>query len=221
MISLESWRSSRGGRIAAAVSSGAAARVLSALATLLALPLAVRYLGAERFGVWATITSTVPFLNLLDLGIAGTLTNYIARSYATGDRRFAAQYTANALALTVTVACLTGVTIAMIWPHIDWSRVFNVPLSVPRSEVNTTVVADIGLVLLALPASLSSKIFAGYQELHVANMIVAVGTLVNLLGLFAGIALRVSMPALFMLATGWIVFANWTALAGLLLWEKP
>jgi len=103
------WRQSRGGRIAAAVSSGAAARVLSSLFTLVSLPLAVRYLGAERFGVWATIASTVVFLNLLDLGIASSLTNYIAHSYAVGDRQYAARYTANALVLTAVVACVAGV----------------------------------------------------------------------------------------------------------------
>src|SRR5664279_362221 len=97
MFAPNTWRNSRGGRIAAAVSSGIATRVLSALATLLALPLAVRYLGAERFGVWATITSTVVFLNLLDLGIASTLTNQVAHAYAVGDREYASRYTTNAL----------------------------------------------------------------------------------------------------------------------------
>ena len=57
---------------------GSCSAWLSSLLTLVSLPLAVRYLGAERFGVWATITSTVVFLNLLDLGIASTLTNHIA-----------------------------------------------------------------------------------------------------------------------------------------------
>ena len=75
---------SRYGRIAKAVSSGAAARLLSAAITLVSLPLAVRYLGAERYGVWATITTTVVWINLLDLGIANTLTNSISRSYEIG-----------------------------------------------------------------------------------------------------------------------------------------
>ena len=99
MLSSTAWRQTRGGRIGAAVSSGAAARVLSSLLTLVSLPFAVRYLGAERFGVWATITSTVVLLNLLDLGIASTLTNHVARAYALGDKPYAARCTTNALAL--------------------------------------------------------------------------------------------------------------------------
>jgi O-antigen/teichoic acid export membrane protein len=215
------WRRSRGGRIAAAVSSGAAARILSALATLLALPLAVRYLGAERFGVWATITSTVVFLNLLDLGIASTLTNHIAHSYAVGDREYAARYTANALALSIAVASVAGAALALAWLHIDWTKLLNVAASVPRSEVKATVAVAIALVLLGMPVSLSHRIFAGYQEVHLGNLVVAVGALANLAGLAVGIVLRVSMPALFVLATGWTTFCNLLALASLFLWHKP
>lgn len=40
--------------------------------------MAVRYLGPERYGVWATVTTTAVWLNLLDLGIANTLTNHIS-----------------------------------------------------------------------------------------------------------------------------------------------
>jgi O-antigen/teichoic acid export membrane protein len=215
------WRGSRGGRIAAAVSSGAAARGLSSLVTLVSLPLAVRYLGAERFGVWATISSTVVFLNLLDLGIAGTLTNHIAQSYAVGDRRHAARYVSNALALTAAVAAGVGALLALAWPHLDWVRVFNVSAAVSPGEVSSTVAAAVALVLLGLPASLSNRILAGFQEVHVSNLVVALATAANLAGLLAGIGLRVSMPVLFLLATGWITLGNLVLLAALLLWRKP
>ena len=66
---------SRYRRMLKAVLSGTAARLLSSGVGLLSLPLAVRYLGPERYGVWATITTTAAWVNLLDLGIANTLTN--------------------------------------------------------------------------------------------------------------------------------------------------
>jgi O-antigen/teichoic acid export membrane protein len=87
------------------------ARVLSSVVTLISLPLAVRYLGAERFGVWATITSTVVFLNLLDLGVASTLANHIARSFALGGKEYAARYVTNALVLTSAIAGISGLVL--------------------------------------------------------------------------------------------------------------
>lgn len=215
------WRRSRGGRIAAAVSSGAAARGLSSLTLLVSLPLAVRYLGAERFGVWATVASTVAFFNLLDLGVASTLTNHVAKSYAVGDRRHPARYVTNALALTTAVALGVGAILAVCWPHINWPKLFNVSAAVSRGEVSATVAVAVALVLLGLPASLSNRILAGSQEVHVSNLVAALGTVANLAGLLTGIAVRASMPLLFVLATGWITFGNLLLLGVVLLWRKP
>jgi O-antigen/teichoic acid export membrane protein len=221
MLALTTWRQTRSGRIAAAASSGAAARGLSSLLTLVSLPMAVRYLGAERFGVWATIISTVVLLNLLDLGIASTLTNHIARAYALGDKPYAARCTTNALALTVSIAALAGLGFAVAWPRVDWMALFNVAASVPRSEVNNTVAAAAALMLLGLPASLGSKVSAGYQEVHLNNLVVAIGSLANVAGLFAGIALQVSMPVLLVMSGGCVTACNLGALVGTLLGYKP
>ncbi len=221
MLSLAAWKRTREGRIAAAASSGAASRVLSALLTFVSLPLAVRYLGPERFGLWATIASTVIFLNLLDLGIASTLTNHIARSYAVEDRNYAARSTTNALALTSLVACFVGLALVVVWPHINWTILFNVSANVPRREVSGTVAIAATLMLLGLPASLGSRIFAGYQEVHINNFVVAAGTVANLAGLVTGIALRVSMPVLFVMSVGSATLCNLGALVATLLWFKP
>jgi O-antigen/teichoic acid export membrane protein len=221
MLSSTAWRQTRGGRIGAAVSSGAAARVLSSLLTLVSLPFAVRYLGAERFGVWATITSTVVLLNLLDLGIASTLTNHVARAYALGDKPHAARCTTNALALTAAIAGVGGLTFGAVWPHIDWMALFNVAASVPRPEVNHTVAGAAALMLLGLPAALVSKVFGGYQEVHLSNLVVAIGAVANVVGLFAGIVLRVSMPLLLVMSAGCVTLCNFAALVGLLLVYKP
>src|SRR5271165_3794918 len=216
----DQWQT-RGGRIAAATSSGAVARVLSSLLTLVSLPLAVRYLGGERFGVWATIASTVALLNLLDLGIASTLTNHLSRAYALGDKPYAARCMTNALALTASLACIAGLAFGIVWARIDWMALFNVAGSVSRSEVNYTVAAAAALMLVGLPAALGSKIFAGYQEVHLSNFVIAIGAVANVAGLFAGIALRVSMPALLVMSAGCVTVCNFVALVVTLLVNKP
>jgi O-antigen/teichoic acid export membrane protein len=221
MFAPSAWRQTRGGRIAAAAASGAVARVLSSLLTLLSLPLAVRYLGAERFGVWATIASTVALLNLLDLGIASTLTNHLARAYALGDKPYAARCMTNALALTASLASMAGLAFAIVWPRVDWMALFNVGASVSRNEVNYTVAAAAALMLLGLPAALGSKVFAGYQEVHLGNFAIAIGAVANLVGLLAGIALRVSMPVLLVASVGCVTLCNLAALVGTLIGYKP
>ena len=70
----------------ASIYKGSATGLLSRLVTLgvsaISLPLNVRYLGKEEYGIWITISGTVVMLNLLDLGIASTLTNVLSKAYA-------------------------------------------------------------------------------------------------------------------------------------------
>jgi O-antigen/teichoic acid export membrane protein len=200
--------SSRYDRMVHAVWTGGAARVLSSTVTLFSLPLAVRYLGAERYGVWVTIATTAVWINLLDLGIANTLTNQISRAYALRDEHAAGQAFANALFLTAVTAALAGISAILVFPHIDWIRLLNVSPGVSAEEVRHTAAVAVGLTLLALPCNLVSKILAGYQELHRNNYAVCAGALGSLCGLALGVALRVSMPLLFVMSVGCLTFAS-------------
>ena len=126
---------SRYGRIVQAVGSATAARLLTSAVSLLSLPLAVRYLGAERYGVWVTITTTVVWVNLLDLGIANTLTNHISRAYALDDKASATRYFTNALVLTAGIVGIAGLAFAIAFPQIDWVRFLNVDTRVSSTEL--------------------------------------------------------------------------------------
>ncbi len=215
------WSSSRYGRMLQAVSSGAAARLLTSGITLVSLPLAVRYLGAERYGVWATVATTSVWINLLDLGIANSLTNNISRAYAFRDKAAAARYFTNALALTGGIAACIGLMSAFVFPSINWVRLFNVTSSVSAVEISRTVAVALALTLLGLPCSLASKLLAGYQELHRSNYANAAGAIGSVCGLALGIALRVSMPVLFVMSIGCLTLANLLTLIVVVGWQKP
>ncbi len=213
--------SSRYGRIFQALWSGTAVRVVTSGLTLISLPLAVRYLGAERYGVWATITTTAVWVNLLDLGIANTLTNHISRAYALGDKSSAARYFTNALVLTAGVAAGVGLVFAWVFPRINWVRLFNVSASVSAREVEHTAAAAAALMLLSLPCNLASKLLAGYQELHLSNYATCAGVLASVCGLALGIVLHVSMPLLFVMSAGCLTLAALFTLLAVVIWQKP
>src|SRR5271167_3528449 len=214
-------RESRYGRIFKDVWSGAAARLLSSALTLISLPLAVRYLGAERYGVWTTIVSTMVWINLLDLGIANTLTNHISRAFALDNKPLAARSFANALALTGGVSVIVGTAFAAPFPHIDWIALFNVSGSVRAREVTSTVAVAAALTVLGLPCNLAGKILAGYQELHRNNIAICAGAVASVAGLALGILLRVSMPVLFVMSAGCLTLASLATLLVTVIWAKP
>ena len=49
--------------------AAAGAKALSVLTTLISIPLALSYLGDERFGVWSTLSALVLTLQFADLGL--------------------------------------------------------------------------------------------------------------------------------------------------------
>ncbi len=212
---------SRYGRIVQAVWSGTAAKLLTTAVSLISLPLAVRYLGAERYGVWVTVTTTIIWINLLDLGIANTLTNHISRAYALDDHASAALYFNNALVLTVGLAGTAGLAFAIAFPRIDWVALFNVDVRVSPAELKQTIAAAVALMLLGLPCNLAGKLLAGYQELHRYSCATAAGAVASLLGLAVGIVLRVSMPVLFVMSVGCLPLANLAVLVAVVTWHKP
>jgi O-antigen/teichoic acid export membrane protein len=215
------FSSARYRRILQAVFSGTAARILSSGLALIPLPLAVRYLGAERYGVWATVTTTAVWVNLLDLGIANTLTNHISRAFALDDKRSAARYFTNALLLTGGIAGTAAILCAILLPQINWIRLFNVSSRVSAVEVDHTVVAASLVMLLGLPCNLVGKLLAGYQELHRNNYAICAGAVASLGGLALGIVLRVSMPALFVMSVGCLTLATLGNLLFVVGWQKP
>ncbi len=212
---------SRHGRIVQAVCSATAARLLTSVVTLISLPLAVRYLGAERYGVWATVTTTVVWINLLDLGIANTLTNHISAAYALDDRASAAVYFTNALFLTVGIAGSVGVAFALVCPYVNWVGLFNVNSDISAAELKRTVAAAVALMLFGLPCNLAAKVLAGYQELYRNSYAICAGTVASVVGLIAGIVLRVSMPVLLLMSLGCLPLANVVNLISIVNWYKP
>ncbi len=207
-------------RMAKAVWSGGAARILTGLVGLLTLPLAVRYLGPERYGVWATITTTAVWINLLDLGIANTLTNQISQAYALGNKEAARRYFTNAFVLTCAATATAGAIFAVLSHRVNWTSLLNVSVKVRATEVEHTIAVAVGLMLLALPCNLGSKLLAGYQELHRTAYAAGAGALVSLVGLSTGIALHVAMPVLYLMSMGCMTFASLILLL-LTIWQKP
>lgn len=200
--------------------SGGAARGLSSLLTLVSLPLAVRYLGAERYGIWATVISIAVWINLLDLGIATSLTNLTSRAYAQDDEVGAARAFTNALAVTTAAAALAACGFIALWIRAHWNAIFNSTAAIEQ-QVRWTVLIAALLMLLGLPLSLAGKIFAGYQELHLFNKTLALGAICNLAGLAFGVWLRVSMPALFLLSYGCSSAVALATMLWLVRWHKP
>jgi len=207
--------------MATAAVAGMIGKGTSLLVSVAIVPVTVRYLGPERYGIWIAISSSMLMFFLLDIGIANTLTNLISEAYAASDRTLATKYFATAFWMVSGVSVLIGVSLWVAWPHLHWDALFRIHGAALIRETSRAFAAAVIVLLFALPTNLISRALAGYQELHVANLFTAGGSVLSLLAVLTVIRLDGSLAALVAAYAGATVVANVSCLLWVCIVSKP
>lgn len=187
----------------------------------ISIPIAIRYLGTEDFGVWITISTTLCMLLVFDLGVANSLTNFISEAYARDDREHASTFGTTALGVMSVVALLLAGVAWLIWPLLHWDQLFHLSSPSEAPTVGRAVAAGLAIFLVGLPVGLGPKILGGYQELRVANLFVAAGSLCNLISIIILARLHAGLVAMVIASSASIVGANLICLVWLWCFHKP
>ena len=186
--SLERYR-----RVALSAVSSGLARFVSAASTLLTIPLLVRYLGPERYGLYATITAIAGLVGFADLGIGNGLVGDVASASARGDRLAVRRASSTAffflLGLAVALACV----FAVVYRLISWPEVFNIR-GRGASEAGLATAFFVAGVLLALPLGIVQRVELGLQEGYVASLWQAAGSILGLAGIGIAVLVGASLP---------------------------
>jgi O-antigen/teichoic acid export membrane protein len=183
-------------RLSGVLHGGASAllsRAFSLLAGAVSLPLTVRYLGPERYGIWVTVSTTVVMLSVMDLGIASSLTNRISQAYAAGDEAAAQRFYASAFWISLAISAFLALAAWLVWPRIDWPPLFHLTDSAAALEASRCVMVALGFFLLSLPLNLINRVLSGYQQTQITNYFNLLSSLLGLLAIVAVIALRGSL----------------------------
>jgi O-antigen/teichoic acid export membrane protein len=182
-------------------------RLVSIFAGLISVPLTLKYLGTERYGLWMTISSVIAVLGFSDLGINNGLLNAISRAHGEDDRQLARQYVSSAFFLLTAIAIAIGVAFALAYRWIPWGPLFRVQSSQAVAEAGPAVAVFIGCFLLNIPAGIVSRVQAGYQDGFSANLWSSLGSLLCLVSLLLVIQFRGSLPFLVLAMAGAPVLA--------------
>ena len=112
----ESGRSQeRHRRIVLTAIASIAERGAGILTTLLVVPLTLRFLGDERYGLWMAITSLIGMVGFANLGLGNGLLNMIADAHGRDDPQAARRFVSNAFALLVPVALVVVIGFAVAY----------------------------------------------------------------------------------------------------------
>lgn len=166
-------------------------KAVAMAASFLAIPLMIRYLGQERFGVWATLLSVMSWIVFFDLGIGNGMRNKVAEALAKNENKEAADYIASGYSLIGLIALVLWVIIVAFSFIIPWQTVFNTQ-AIPEATLRVTVQTATFFIVLNFWIGLVGALLGAVQKTSLS----ALGQLIsNALALFLVLILIKSTDA--------------------------
>jgi O-antigen/teichoic acid export membrane protein len=172
------------------------------------MPLAISYLGSERFGLLSTITTGVAVLSFTDLGIGNGLLNLISTAYAHDDIDMARRAVSSAslvLSVLAAIVFLAGYSAVLLVP---WPQILHLRSPVAVAECRPALLTLLALFCIGMPAAAAQRVQMGYQEGFVANTWQAAGGLVSLAAIPIAVYMRAGLPWFIAATFGSQVLAN-------------
>ncbi len=195
-------------RVALTALGSALAKGIAIVTMLLSVPLAVGYLGSERYGLWLTISSFIAVLGFADLGLSEGLLNALSEANGHDDIESARQSVSSAWWLLLGIALILAAGFALIYARVPWPHVFNVSSAQAAAEAGPALVVFIGCFVVTMPLDIVQRIQLAYQEGYANSRWQALGSLLALVSVLLAIHMKAGLPWLVLAVAGAPVVAT-------------
>jgi O-antigen/teichoic acid export membrane protein len=176
--------------------------------SLISIPLALNYLGTERFGLWMTISSIVALLAFADLGIGNGLLNAISAANGLDDIAAVRRHISSAAIILSGIAGVLLVIFCGLYSFIPWPTIFNVHSSQAAAEAGPAVFVFMFCFAINVPAAIVQRVQLGLQLGFVANLWQTAGSVMALAAVLVAVNIKASLPALVFAIAGMPVIAS-------------
>jgi O-antigen/teichoic acid export membrane protein len=181
-------------RIALTAITSAAAKVITIATSFITVPLTLNYLGAERYGLWMTISSVIAMMVFADFGIGNGLLNAVSEAYGKDDKNAIRVHVANAAVILSGIALFILVSFFLIFPFISWGSFFNVKTQLATDEAGPALAAFMICFALGVPATIVQRVQMGLQRGFTSSLWQAGGSVLGLLLSLLVISFKGGLP---------------------------
>ena len=178
------------------------AKGVSFATLLVTVPLLLKHLGTERFGVWMTLTSLSAILVVSDFGIGNGIKSEIARAFGRNDSEMLRKAALNGVVTQLFLAISFIVMTLVANEFLDWATILNVHGNAARDEVNNAALIFLMCAFLAGPLSVGTRIRGGMQREDINGVWSSVGSVLSLIALIIGIRENFGLSALLLCFVG-------------------
>lgn len=174
--------------------TAAVAKLVTVATMLVSVPITLRYLGPERYGLWTAMSSAVYVLSFSDLGIGNSLLNIVADAFGRDDRRTIREAVSTTTLMFCAVAFCIGAAFSMLYIFAPWSAWFNVQSEAAKAEIGPSLAVLVACFALSIPFSVTARLQTALQRGYRANLWTAFGSLLSLMGVLLAIRCEAGLP---------------------------
>lgn len=158
-------------------------KAVAMLASFLAIPMMIRYLGQEQFGVWSTLLTVMSWVVFFDLGVGNGLRNKVAEALARNDKVEAANYIASGYSVIGLVAIVLWAFVTGASFFVPWQVVFNTQ-SIQETTLRLTVQVAAFFVIFNFWLGLINALLGAVQKTAIAALGQLISNVLALLLIF-------------------------------------
>ena len=164
--------------------------------SLITVPLTLKYLGDERYGLWMSLSSVLALMAFADFGLGNSLLNAISKANGRSNIKEAQ------VAVSSTFFLLLGISLSLLtilyftYPHLNMGSILKLSTATAEREANMTFIVIFGAVLINMPLGIIQRIYEGYQEGFTYQLFLLIGTIAGFFLLVFFIHLKAGLPLL-------------------------
>lgn len=173
--------------IASAALTSVASKVGTVLLQFAAIPIAIRELGKEDFGLYATIAVSIGTIILFQIGVGPALTHGISSALTAKDKLLEKKYFSTSWFLLVALTLLGGLIAALTLTFVPLTFFFGEKYAGLESKLLPGLWLALGIILLEFILSHTERAREGFLQVHINNIFGASGNLIGAIAIAAGI----------------------------------
>jgi len=164
------------GRLVSATLSNYAGRLVTMGAWFLLTPVLLHQLGPTQYGLWVLVGSLVAYGWLLNAGIQGAITRYVAACHVTGELDLASRIVTTSLWCDTFLGMLAIGSSALLAPLVP--VIFQIPPEEHASATWLVLLMGVGIGI-TIPCETGAAVLRGLHRYDLANLVQVVSTLLN------------------------------------------
>lgn len=149
-------------------------KALTIILGVVTLPIVYNCLDKYQFGIYATLTSIISWIDLFDFGITQGLRNKLTEAHTDGNTNLARQYISTSYCLMLFIALALFIIYCCLFRIINWQSILNAQ-NIEREVLDNMAFMVFSFFLVRFVASIINKIYFAFQKSYLVDVTQLIG----------------------------------------------